>query len=212
MDELQDPASGQVLDEQGELGEGQGEQVVELVDQAGALTDDGLEAAGDLTQAAQFQGQGRVTAGPLGEGEAGGGAGLDGVGLVAAEEGGAVVLVALGVAAGQGQGERRAQPAEEVEEVVGVLAGGVEANDEQARAVAAGDLFEPLPELTVASGGLGELEFLGGGLEVVAQEGGVVAVARRVDADAEAARAGRTGAVGAWRASAVEWQRAGSGP
>src|SRR5262245_8674579 len=166
---------------------------MELVDEARALADDGLEAAGDLAQGAEFQRQGCVTAWPLGEGEARGGAGLDGVGLVAAEDGGAVVLVALRVAAGQGQGERRAQAAQEVEEVVGILAGGVEADDEEARAVAAGDLFEPLPELAVAGGRLGELEFLGGGLEVVAQEGGVVAVARGVDADAEAARRGRGG-------------------
>src|SRR5262249_55991404 len=105
---------------------------------------DGLEAAGDLAQGAKFQGQGRVIARSLGEGKACGGAGLDGVRLVAAEEGGAVVLVALRVAAGQGQGERRAHPPEAVEEGVGILAGGVEASDEQARAVRAGELFTPL--------------------------------------------------------------------
>ena len=47
-------------------------------------------------------------AGLLGEGEAGGGAGLDGVGLLAAEEGGAVVFVALRIAAGEGEGEQGA--------------------------------------------------------------------------------------------------------
>ena len=54
VDEFEDPAGGEVLDEQGEFGEGQGEEVVELVDQAGALADDGLEAAGDLAEGAEF--------------------------------------------------------------------------------------------------------------------------------------------------------------
>ncbi len=44
-------------------------------------------------------------------------------------------------------------------------------------------------------GRLGELEFVGGGLEIVAEEGGVVAVARRVDANAEASRRLRSGNV-----------------
>ena len=75
---------------------------------------------------------------------------------------------------------------EEVQEVVGVLPGGIEADDESDGRVAAGEEFEPLSELGVAVGGLGELEFGGGGLEVVAQEGGVVAVAGGIDADADA--------------------------
>ena len=75
---------------------------------------------------------------------------------------------------------------QEVEEVVGVLAGGVEADDEGDGGVSAAMLVESLAELVVAVGGLGEREFGGGGLEVVAEEGGVVAVARGVDADAEA--------------------------
>ena len=54
VDEFEDPAGGDVLDEQGEFGEGQGEQVVELVDETGALADDGLEAAGDLAEGAEF--------------------------------------------------------------------------------------------------------------------------------------------------------------
>ena len=39
----------------------------------------------------------------MADGEVSGGAGLDGVGLLAAEEGGTVVLVALRVAAGEGE-------------------------------------------------------------------------------------------------------------
>ena len=88
-----------------------------------------------------------------------------------------------------------AEVVQEVEQVVGVLAGGVEADDEGDGAVALGDAFEALAEEGVAGGGLGEGEFVGGGLEVVAEEGGVVAVAGGVDADAEAAGRLRGGMV-----------------
>ena len=54
MDEFEDPAGGEVLGEQGQFGEGQGEQVMELVDETGALADDGLEPAGDLAKRAEF--------------------------------------------------------------------------------------------------------------------------------------------------------------
>src|SRR5262245_33429504 len=39
---------------QGQLGEGQGEEVMELIEQARALADDGLQAASDLAEDAQF--------------------------------------------------------------------------------------------------------------------------------------------------------------
>ncbi len=127
--------------------------MVELVDQTGALTDDGLEASGDLAQDAECGRRGQVRGGPFGEGEAGGGAGLDGIGLVGSEKGGAVVFVALGIAAGDGEGEGRdgvgvglAESVEEVEEVVGVLAGGVESDDEQHGSLPQGDAFQALAE------------------------------------------------------------------
>jgi hypothetical protein len=50
VDQLEHPAQGDVLNQQGQLGEGQGEEVVELVDEAGALAGGGLESAGDLAQ------------------------------------------------------------------------------------------------------------------------------------------------------------------
>ena len=53
VDQFEDPAGGEVLGEQGEFGEGKGEQVVELVDEPGALADDGLEVAGDLAEGAE---------------------------------------------------------------------------------------------------------------------------------------------------------------
>ncbi len=105
-----------------------------------------------------------------------------------------VVFVALGIAAaetarvkgGDGVGVGLAESVEEVEEVVGVLAGGVESDDEQHGSLPQGDAFQALAEAGVAGGGLGELQFVGGGLEVVLEEGDVVAVAGRVDSDAAA--------------------------
>ena len=55
MDEFEHPAGSQVLGEQGQLGEGQGEQVVELVDQAGALAADGLEQAGNVAEGTDLE-------------------------------------------------------------------------------------------------------------------------------------------------------------
>jgi hypothetical protein len=52
--------------------------------------------------------------------------------------------------------------------------------------VALGQLLEAAAELGVALGRLGEGQLGAGGPEVVAQEGGVVAVARGVDAHADA--------------------------
>jgi hypothetical protein len=49
-----------------------------------------------------------------------------------------------------------------------------------------GEAFQPLPQEGVASGGFGERQLVSSGLEILAQKGGVVAVARGVDADANA--------------------------
>jgi hypothetical protein len=70
-----------------------------------------------------------------------------------------------------------AEVMKEMQEVVGVLPGGIQADDEGDGREAPGELFEALAELGVAVGGLGEGQLGGGGLEVLAQEGGVVAVA-----------------------------------
>src|SRR5262249_60301869 len=99
-------ARGRVLGDEGQGGEREGEQVGGLVTEAGALAGAGLEPAGDLAEAAE---RGRQRLGrrrPFAQGVAGVGAGLDGIGLLVAEEGSAVVLVALGIAAGEGQRKR----------------------------------------------------------------------------------------------------------
>jgi hypothetical protein len=84
---------------------------------------------------------------------------------------------------------------QEVEQIVGILPGGVEPDDEVAGAVALDDAFEALAEQRVPGGRLGKLQLVGGRLEVVLEEGGVVAVAGGVDADATAARRLRSGSV-----------------
>jgi hypothetical protein len=166
---------------------------------------DGLQAASDLAEQAQLAGAGGVRARLLGQGEARGRARLDGIGLLAAKESGPVVLVALRIAARQSEGEGRwrcrrvggwlAEAVQEVQQIVGVRPGGVETDDEVAGAVVPDDAFEALAEQRLADGRLREREFGGGGLEVVAGEGGVVAVARGVDADAVASRRWRSGSV-----------------
>jgi hypothetical protein len=80
---------------------------------------------------------------------------------------------------------------EEVEEVLGVLASGIQANDEVNGRAALGDVLQALAQEDVAGSRFGEWQFGSSGLEVVPKEGGVVAVARGVDADAEPA--GRLG-------------------
>src|SRR5262249_1082545 len=151
---------------------------------------------GDLAEGTKGEGHRPVAGRLLGEGKARRGAGLDGVGLLAAEQGGAVVLVALRVAAGEGKGERgrpgraggrRAQAVQEVKQVLRVLPGDVEADDEVHRPVPLDNTFEALPQEGITRGRLGEGEFVGGRLEVVAEEGSVVTVAGGVDADGKAA-------------------------
>src|SRR5262249_26534693 len=100
-----------------------------------------------------------------------------------AEQGGAVVRVAARVAtadgdgaAAQGGGRRRGgvgQAVQEVQEVVGVLAGDVEADGEGGVGVAAGQQLQALAQPGVAVGGLGEGQLGTGGVQGGGKEGGV---------------------------------------
>jgi hypothetical protein len=93
-----------------------------------------------------------------------------------------------------------------VEEVVGVLAGGIEADDEVNGAVALREAFEALAELGITGGGLDEGQFVSRGLQIVAQEGSVVSVACGVDADADARGwAGRNRGRSRLRSGSVLW-------
>jgi hypothetical protein len=66
---------------------------------------------------------------------------------------------------------------QEVQEVIGIRSGGIEADDEVHGSVALHDPFEALPELGIAVGVLGEGEFGGSGLQVVVEEGGIMTIA-----------------------------------
>jgi hypothetical protein len=75
---------------------------------------------------------------------------------------------------------------QEVEQVVGILVGNVEAHCEVDGAEFGNDLFQTGAQLGVAVGGFDELKLADGRLQIVAQEGGVVPVARGVDTDTDA--------------------------
>ena len=79
---------------------------------------------------------------------------------------------------------------EEGEQVVGVESGGIESDVEVDSTMAAHEIDESLAKLGIAGGRLDDFEVRGGALEIRIEEGGIVAVARRVDADAD----GRGGA------------------
>ena len=145
-----------------------------------------------------------------------GSAGFDRIGLFAAEQGGAIVLVALRIAAGEGEaagGESRrlgcrwcGESVEEVQQVGGARSGGSNAEEEVNGVVSLGELLQLLLELGLAVGVFDEGEFGGGELEVVAEEDGLVAVACGVDADAEA-----HGGSGSLRVGWLGWSHGVSG-
>ena len=89
----------------------------------------------------------------------------------------------------------RCQLVQKVQQVVGIGSGHVETNGEGHWSVTLDDALQSLVQEGVAGGGLGEGEFVGGGLEVVAEEDGIMAVAGGVDADADASRRLRSGSV-----------------
>jgi hypothetical protein len=173
---------------------------MQLVDQSGALADNGLEPASDLAQKTQGSRDRLAGSGSFSQGKASSSAGLDGVGLLGAEQRGAIIFVALRIATGEDDGgvgngasgvaRSVAEMGKEVKEVVCILPGGIEANDESDSRMTLCEQEQTLAEQMVARGGLGEGKFGGSGLKVVTQEAGVVAIARGVDANAKADRQG----------------------
>ena len=81
-----------------------------------------------------------------------------------------------------------------MQQVVGILPGDVETHQEVDTAKLADDLLATRAQLRITGGGFDELQVAGSRLQIVAQEGGVVAVARGVDADADADHVG----IGLW--------------
>src|SRR5262245_15694470 len=102
-----------------------------------------------------------------------------------------IVLVALGLADGEGDGAVEA--AEELLEVGGVLAGSVDADVEVGPRMAAAQLIEAIAQGLVAGAILGDGERLGGRTEIGPEEAGTVAVAGGVDPGADAVEARRGG-------------------
>jgi hypothetical protein len=84
---------------------------------------------------------------------------------------------------------------QEVQQVIGVQSSHVETNGEVHRSITLDKSLESLAKETVAGGGLGERQLVGSRLEVVLKEDSVMAVAGRVDADADASRRLRSGSV-----------------
>src|SRR5262245_50102277 len=78
-----------------------------------------------------------------------------------------------------------AEPLQTGEEVFGIGTSDVESDVEVDAAVPGGELLEALAELGVAVGRFGELEFGPSLLQLLVEEGGVVAIAWGVDADAD---------------------------
>ena len=101
---------------------------MESVDGLGRLLDLGLQAAGDLAQQDHRRRGGWRGVGLLDDGEAGHGLALGVVGGALGEVGLLIILVALGFADGEGHGQVEA--AEELLEIDGVLAGGIDADVE----------------------------------------------------------------------------------
>jgi hypothetical protein len=128
VEQLQQPAGREVIDQGGEFGEDAGHQVVQAGDVARGLLDLGLQAGGHLAEQPQLRRDGRSGVGLLDDGEARHGLALGVVGGAFGEVGLLIVFVAFGLADGNSDGQ--GQAAEEVFDVDGVLAGSVDADDE----------------------------------------------------------------------------------
>src|SRR5271166_5866827 len=126
---------------------------------------------------------GRAGGGLFDEGEAGSTVAFDGIGLAFGKESFAIALVAGRLANGDGGGERQA--AQEGLQVGGVLAGGIDADVEVHGPSALLQDLELLQQLVVTLARLGNLAGRTGGLEILAQEGNVMTIARGVKTDAK---------------------------
>ena len=168
---------------------------MQAIDGLGGLLDLGLQAAGDFAEQVQGRWDGRGGLGLFDDGEACHGLAFGVVGGAFGEVGLLVVLVAFGLADGDGQ--RQGEAAEEVFEIGGVLAGGIDADVEVGLGMLLVQLFEALLEGLIAGVVLEDGEGLGGGLAIGAEEGDTMAVACGVDADADAVEgSGGSGAIG----------------
>lgn len=146
----------------------------ELVEDARVLVR--LDPAGDLAEDAHGRRERGGGFGFFRDGEAGAGVGFDRIGLFRSEDGDTIILVAFGIAAGDGFAV--GQGVQEGEQVVGIAAGDVDAHVEvDVAGVLGGDGVQTLAELLIAEGGLDDQEVGGSGLQIGAKKGGVMAIA-----------------------------------
>jgi hypothetical protein len=82
---------------------------------------------------------------------------------------------------------------EEVQQVLGILAGGIATDDDGDGPPALAAAFQLLAEAGVAVRGFGEERFARRGLQSIGEKGSVVSVARGVDADTAASGRLRSG-------------------
>jgi hypothetical protein len=160
---------------------------VQLIDDPGTLPGLRFEPAGDLAEQTLLGRDGRRGLGVFRESETGAGLGLDRIGLLRSENGGPIVLVALRIAAGDGEpgvGEGLgvvlpgAQGVEEGEQVIGIAAGQIEpAMKMDSTAVRSRDGLEPFAQLLIARGRLDKLEVGRSGLQIGPQEAGMMSKA-----------------------------------
>ena len=122
--------------------------------------------------------------GSFDDGEAGHGLALGVVGGAFGEVGLLIILVALGFADGEGHGQVEA--AEELLEIDGVLAGGVDADVEVGLGMLCVQLLQAILQGLIAGAVLHDGQRLGGRLTIGPEEGDAMTVAGGVDADADA--------------------------
>ena len=150
----------------------------------GSLLDLSLQAAGNLAEQDHRGGRRRRGGRLLDDGEACHGMAF---GIVAGAFGEVrflIVLVAFGLADRQGHGQ--AEAAQEVFEIGGVLAGGIDADMEMGLGMFLMQLIEALLQGPIAGLVFQDGKGLGGGLAIGPEEGDAMAVACGVDADADA--------------------------
>jgi hypothetical protein len=181
------PTLRDVREEESQYGKAQSQEMMQLVDQAGALANGSLKSARDLTQQSQLSCHLGSSRRPFRQGETSPGFGLDGVRFLAAKKSDTIALVALRIATRKGDVDirdgmsllfrGRVELIQKVDQVVGILASRVETNDKGDSGVSLSDPKETLFELGIAFGGLGKGEFLGSGLEVFVEKDGIMAIA-----------------------------------
>jgi hypothetical protein len=180
----QHPAGGQVVGQRGEFREGARQEVVQPVDGLSRLPDLGLQAASDLAQQDQRR-RGRWRGvGLFDDGEAGHGLALGVVGGPLGEVGLLIVPIALGLADGDRHGPIEA--AEELFEIDGVLAGGIDTDVEVGLGMSVMQLLQAFLQGLIAGTVLLHSERLSGRSSVGPEEGDPMTVARGIDTDANA--------------------------